>query len=310
MPEDLLIADTGKAQAPDAGLWAPFVPGQLAREAVQVVEALFSLSLKSAETELSELLQSPVKITYGDAAMLRFSDVLRDRGSTDRAVALDLSPIPEIGFLSFELPLLYRALDTLLGAPADITEDPERSITTIDQHILREFFDAFSRSLANVWQPAGSVAFRYLPMLESELDQRATQAGNDPALVLSATIELGDRIAGCRLVIPPWLARLAEMQASEQAGSGPDPIPSAGILKSLGDAVLDVEAVLSGGRLRIRDLLDLSPGRILTVGSCGSNSFDCMVNGRRQFAGELVPNNGRYGIQIAEDTAFERSRSQ
>jgi flagellar motor switch protein FliM len=300
MPADLHIAGSETAQGQDQGPCSPLVPGQLAHEAVAVVDTAFKQFMKAAESELSELLQSPVRIESPETTQTSFEEALKDVGSGERAVALDLAPVPATGFFTFQLPLLFRVLDILLAAPGDIDEDPERSITSIEQHVLREFFDVFARSLATAWQPYGAIAFRYLPLSNVELNLRTAAAAGEPALILSATVELGGRFGAFRLIVPPLLARLAELHSRADDGSVAGPAPSGGVLNCLGDAVLNVDAVLNGARIRLRDLLELTPGRVLVLGHYDSGSFECLVNGTSQFAGELVPDNGRYGIRIGE----------
>jgi flagellar motor switch protein FliM len=306
MPANLRTAGSEDALEPDEALCKPLAPGQLGREVIDIVDKIHASFLKSLEVELSELLQTPVAISSGETGHATFSKALDDGGPEVRVIALDLTPAHARGFLTFPAELLFRILDILLAAPesarAETTFiDSPRAVTGIELHILRDFFDAFTRSLRKAWEPFCPVAFNQINTGE-EAGVR-TIYGDDPALILPTTICVGrdsDALtAEVRLVVSPFLARLAQMKSktsmSQASGSGS---VRGGVLNCLGGANLRVEAVLDGGSIRISSLLDLAPGQILVFGNSEGSSVDCLVNSRRQFTGELVAANGRCAIQI------------
>jgi flagellar motor switch protein FliM len=307
MPADLHIAGSRKPQAPAPGLYEPLVPGQLAEESFELVDRIHRLFLQAAETELSELLQSPVKMIPRETEQSIFSKSPASSPAGDRVIALDLSPVPGCGFLSFSRPLLFGVLDILLATPGNPMDDSGRIVTAIELHVLRELFELIGRTLADTWKQFYPAAFRQLSMPDDELEQRVAAIGSDPALILSANAELGGISGEFRLMVPTCLARIAELKVKSAATSRAEhePIDNDGILERLGDARLEIDAVLQGASIRIRDLLELAPGRILMVGNCDSSSFDCLVNGTPQFTGDLVSRNGRCGIQLGAPRAAD-----
>jgi flagellar motor switch protein FliM len=298
MPADLQIAGSGKAPAASAGLCEPLVTGQLARESVEVVGQIHRLFLKTAESELSELLQLPIKMTPREIEQSAFSDSLKNSSVGDRVIALDLSPVSGCAFLSFSPQLLFRVLDILLATPGDQRDNSGRIVTAIELHVLRELFDLIAEALAETWKQFYPAAFLQIPASDEELEQLMAAAGTDSAVVLNASVELNGGAAGFSVILPTCLARMAGLSLKTPAGRNvPEAIDSA-IFERLGDARLDIDVVLQGAAIRIRDLLDLTPGRILVVGSSTSPAFDCLVNGTLQFSGSPISQDGRCGIQI------------
>lgn len=275
----------------------PLVPGQLTREALANSENIHKSFLQAAAAELSELLQVRVAMNFRDAAQSLFSAAMDHRQPVGCTLALDLSPLAGCGFLIFPRALLFHVLDILLATPENTFDDAERSVTAIELYILREFFEAFARSLRNTWEPFYPVAFNQMSMPPEELDERAAECGSDPALILRSTVDLAEISADIHLIVPSFLARLAQMQSTAAIGPAAEPV-RAGILNCLGDAALRMDAVLDGANIRIRDLLDLAPGQVLTVGNSEGSSFDCLLNGKRRFTGQLVPSGGRCGMRI------------
>ena len=64
-----------------------------------------------------------------------------------------------------------------------------------------------------------------------------------------------------------------------------------------------MEAVLSNLTIRFRDLVDLLPGQIILGEKASDSTFECLVNKRTQFRGELVSAGDRYGFQLTRASA-------
>jgi len=299
MPADLQIAGSGNPPTTGAGLYEPLVTGQLARESVEVVDRIHRLFLKTAEPELSELLQLPIKMTPGETEQSTFSDWLRNSSAGDRVIALDLSPVSGCAFLSLSPQLLFGVLDILMATPGDQRDNSGRIVTAIELHVLRELFDVIARTLAETWKQFYPAAFQRIPTSDEGLEQLMAAAGTDSAVIVNASVELNGGGAAFRLILPTCIARMAELRLKTESASRTDPeVIDVAIFERLGDARLDLELVLQGAGIRIRDLLDLTPGRILVVDSSTGSSFDCLVNGTLQFSGSLVSQDGKCGIQI------------
>src|SRR5580700_11353787 len=99
MPANLRIAGTDNPQKSDDRLCEPLVPGQLGQEAVQKAARIHAAGLKSVEAALTELLQTPVSMTFRKAVQMPFTRVFDDLGPQDHVIALDLAPLRGCGFL-------------------------------------------------------------------------------------------------------------------------------------------------------------------------------------------------------------------
>jgi flagellar motor switch protein FliM len=299
MPADLQIAGSENPPAMAAELYEPLVTGQLVPESVEFVERIHRLFLKTAEAELAELLQLPVKMILQETEQSSFADSLGNSPRGDRVIALDLSPVSGCAFLSFSPQLLFGVLDILMATPGDQRDNSGRIVTAIELHVLRELFDLIARTLAETWKQFYPAAFRQIPASDEGLEQLMAAAGTDSAVIVNTSVELNDQAANLQLILPTCLPRMAELRLKTESSSRTDPTAIDGaIFERLGDARLDLEVVLQGAGIRIRDLLDLTPGRILVVDSSTGSSFDCLVNGTLQFSGNLVSQDGKCGIQI------------
>jgi flagellar motor switch protein FliM len=257
--------------------------------------------VKTVGAELSELLQVPIPANPGESSQAIFAAIFNEAGPEDHVIPLDLSPVPGCGFLIFPAPLLFRVLDILLAMPestsGDTGSDDSRRVTGIELHILREFFDVFTRTLRETWDTAFPLAFHPI-ISEDESETQPEKHGDDLALILSTKIDIGVTSADVRLVLPAFLARLIQLKSAEALNHYASEPVSDSLLKCLGDATLQMDAVMEGGNIRIGSLLDLAPGQILVLGNGEDAFIDFLVNRRRQFAGALIASNGKCAVQI------------
>jgi flagellar motor switch protein FliN/FliY len=91
----------------------------------------------------------------------------------------------------------------------------------------------------------------------------------------------------------------ATAEGAPTAGSVLD--PSLGrSLGTLSQVELNVTVQLGSAELSIRDLMALSPGSVVRVGTQVGEPFPILVNGRVAAKGDLVVVNGRLGVRIRE----------
>ena len=288
---------------PDEPLCEPLPAGQLASNAVATIGELHHAFLRSAQNEMAELLQEPVTLSFQGAKQGPIAASMKGTSNGDRAIELDLSPLSASAYIVFPPALLFRVLDILLGtpaaAPADEENEKPRAVTGIELFILREFFEVFAKSLRAAWEQVYPAKFALKSSSFEEDGPAVPEDASESALVLRSGIELGGLSGDFVLALPTFLARMAHLKSASSAGRDGDPEPiGGGILRNLGAATLSLDAVLQGATIRIRDLLAMAPGQVLTIGNSEDSSFDCLVNGKQQFTGSLVPSGERCALRI------------
>lgn len=257
-------------------------PGILPVDQVGFVESVHRAFLQSLARRLSESLETPVAADLAEIEQMPFAEFLSS--SDGNACLIRLNAVPG-GQAILELPagFIHRVLGILIGAPENAV-CPERGVTGIERHILRECFDQIALALREAWEGHG---VRFEPGPASQGDEAGQPAPEGGAVVADLMVSLGRVQQTLRLAMPALLVRLAVKDTSgpvvsAQAGSRPV------ILEALGAAAVRVEALLGGSSLRMRDLLALQPGQVLTLGPPASCSVECVINGQSKFRGELV----------------------
>src|SRR3569833_1443991 len=298
---------------PDEPRYEPLPAGQLASSALATIEELHQAFLKSAQNEMAELMQESVTMSFQGANQTPIAAAMRGTRNGDRAIELDLAPLGASAYIVFPPALLFRALDILLGTPpaapaGEETEKP-RTVTGIELFILREFFEVFARAMRSAWGQGSPAAFALKPSSFEEDGPAVPEEDSETALVLRSVVELGGLSGDFVLALPTFIARMAHLQSAtvEERGAEAEPA-GGGILRNLGSATLSLDAVLQGATIRIRDLLAMAPGQVLTIGNSEDSSFDCLVNGKQQFTGSLVPSGERCALRIETLAGVQESQ--
>jgi len=212
-------------------------------------------------------------------------------------IVLTLEPLAGCAVLRFSSEVLFKTLDILLASPPAATRARGEAITEIEFYVLRGFFQIFSEALKETWRSLPSVGF--IPVLEPS-EEFLRSNGEAHALTMKSTLEIDGARGDFDVVIPAFLARLS----ANFSEPGPDET-LARITGALGAAKVEMDAVLSNLTIRIGDLAELTPGQILLAEKASDSTFECLVNKRAQFKGELVSAGDRYGFQLACPAAFD-----
>jgi flagellar motor switch protein FliM len=283
---------------PGGEAYKAYIPGQLAAASVEFVERIQRQFLTTLEAELGEALQTPVSATVRKARQVTMKSILDNAEPGGCTIALDLSPLRGCVLLDFPSVLLIRVIDILLASPPATSANSRGSVTEIELHILREVFDIFIKSLQSAWQTVYPVEFK---LLCTGLDEiRQTIAVSDEVTLTSgADLSIGDTQAWFETAIPGYLARVAEIRSRDLASLHPTAAPvQENLLAALARANVRVEAVLQGASVRMGDLVAMREGQILLLGTPPDSAFDCLVNGKAQFKGEMVATGTHQGFQI------------
>jgi flagellar motor switch protein FliM len=268
-------------------------PGILPVDQIGLVEAIHRKFLQSLARRLGDWLQTAVDTDLAAIEQTQFSDFLNSCDGDACLIWLDTKPSVGPAILELSPGFVHRVLSILIGAPENSAR-PERGITGIERHILRECFDTIVLQLKEAW--AGRrVAFE--PMAVAPGEEQAQPALGGSAVVIGSLLSLGGDRESIRLAIPALLVRLA-VTGMSAAAAPPQAASRPLVLEAMRAAAVRVEAVLGGSSLRMRDLLTLQPGQILTLGPPANCSVECIVNGVSKFQGELVSSGRNQAFQI------------
>jgi flagellar motor switch protein FliM len=272
---------------------------------VEFAERLHQEFLESLQAKLTVALGAEARAIFVQTEQSFMARYLTDAEPGIHNAILSLEPLAGCALLRFSSELLFKVLDILLASPPDAIGPRGDTVTEIEFHLLRGFFQVFAEALKETWPTIPSVALT--PSRESA-EESLAGCGDSHSLSMKSTLEIDGATGDFDVVIPAFLARLSlkhlgfnpEETIPADAGARSTP---ARITEALGSAKVDIYAVLSNLTIRIGDLVELAPGQILLAEKTADSTFECLVNKQTQFRGELVSAGDRYGFQLTRAAA-------
>ncbi len=273
-------------------------PGQLPATFTHAAGQIQRAFLELLGSALTETLQTPVSSTHLPPEQGTFGSFLDGDEAAACLVALDLAPLTGYAVLGFSKEILFKALEILTAAPSNTEYNPRETVTGIELHILREFFDAFRNALRKAWQPFYPLEFEIRAIDRDMTRQAALAQYGQAAVILKSRIQCGGADAGFELALPGFLLRLADARKQVPSWTGNEGQVQQSLPAALGRAKVLVEAVLEGSGVRMSELLALRPGQILSMGTPANGLFECMLNGKPKFKGEVTAAGGHLAFRI------------
>jgi flagellar motor switch protein FliM len=289
---------------PGAASYAVCTPGVLPADQIAFVETIHRKFLQSFARRLGETLETPINTDLVGIEQMQFSDFLSSCDANACQVSLNAAAGTSRAILELSPGFLHRVLAMLIGAPENSVR-PERGITGIERHILSDCIDALILDLRETWA-AHRVNLGAASIAEDE-EQAQLPVPEGGAVVVTSVLQLGGSQESMRLAVPALMVRLAAVGMHKAKV----PLPTASrplLVEALRAAGVEVEAILGGPSLRMRDLLALSPGQVLMLGPPANCSVECVINGVSKFRGELVSNGRNQAFQVESPIEPRTSR--
>ena len=278
-----------------------FLPAAQVRFAQDIQENFY----RSVGSVLSAYLEAPIVIASREPRQLPAGEVLKSAGDDVWYLSFASECTEGPVLLALSGGLLRRALGVLISLPTDVTSEG-KPVTEIELHVLREFGDLIVQELVRSW--AGNSlhlkASSWPPLPSADVP-----AGGDTVLlVLESTMRFGDKEEAFFLAVPVMLVRIAA--AETEAERGATGVSHDEIFDVLTDAVVEVEAILEGSPIRMKDLVKLHADQVLMVSRPVGSPFLCLLNGKPKFVGELTCAGQRQAFQIGSviPVGLERRR--
>lgn len=268
-------------------------PNKFNREHVRALQIANETFARQFTTVLSTTLRAVSQVSLRSVGQLTYDEYVRDIPNPSFLAVLSLSPLTGASIFHVPIPLIMTAIDRLLGGTGTGSV-PARSLTDIEQHVVRNLFDRVLRELAYAFESLTAIEPSILH-LESNPQFAQVAAATDMVVVVTYDIRIGGRTGEATLCIPFSSLQpvLDEVTGNALLGgwAAGDPAGVANALATRLDAApLPVSVRFDEVSLSSGQIVDLRPGDVLplhhpvgaplTVSVAGVPRFSAM-SGRR-----------------------------
>jgi flagellar motor switch protein FliM len=247
---------------------------------------------------LSHRLGLACEVTLQSSDEIPCRTFLQKTGDSAFIVSVYLEPQHHIALLQIDSGLLFPLVDLLLGGNGK-SSDISRETTEIEDHIAKEIVQLICHELQACWQPFQLEVHLGTRQSSAQLQRMFVPA--DKALMFSFSVSLPETGGGIQLLLPTAssLLFLRPVQAEAPAA---DPAKPGGmgsrIMERLLDSNFGLELALMGGKVEANHLLNLSTGKILSLGISVRTPVVLRIGGREAFEAVPVRSGQRRGAQL------------
>ncbi len=218
-------------------------------------------------------------------------------------VALGMKPYDWHSLIEVNHSLLSTVIDLVLGGKGKLNTDLNREVTEIEENVLEGFFRLIARELREAWKPIAPIDFDIESIqTKRQLSERAV--GNDALVIISMDLRVAESIGIVRLALPALALTVLRKQFESQRDATParSQETEVRLRQRLGDELqLNVECVLLGSTIRLKDLTTLAPGNVIDTGLRLDEPATILVNGAPKLRGDIVAGeNRKLGFAVRE----------
>ena len=268
-------------------------PNKFNREHVRALQIANETFARQFTTVLSTTLRAVSQVSLRSVGHLTYDEYVRDIPNPSFLAVLSLSPLSGASIFHLPLPLVMTAIDRLLGGTGNGSL-PQRSLTDIEQSVIRNLFDRVLRELAYAFESLTALDPSILH-LESNPQFAQVAAATDMVVVVNYDIRIGSRSGEATLCIPfsslqPVLDEVTgNALLGGWAAGDPQGVANA-VAERLDNAPMPVSVRFDEVFLSSAQIVSLRPGDVLplhhpvgtplTVSVAGVPRFNAM-SGRR-----------------------------
>jgi flagellar motor switch protein FliM len=216
-------------------------------------------------------------------------------------VVFNMEPLKGAAALEINANILFRFIDRLLGG-SGLLPVRLRDFTEVEQVLIERIAVRAMMDLQQSWQHAGTFGFR-IAHVETNPQFVQLTSPNEVVIVVTLNVSVGEERGHMTLVFPhlllePVMPKLNTQRnfAAHQRELSPEEVE--GVQENLLRVGLTVRAVLAEVPISIRDLLELKPGSVVSLGKRANAPAVVEVEGVPRFTGRPGTLNRKRALRV------------
>jgi flagellar motor switch protein FliM len=276
----------------NSGIRAIIDSAMVSYERLPMLEIVFDRLVRLMTTSLRNFTSDNVEVSLDRITSVRFGDYLNSIPLPAILAVFKAEEWENFGLATVNSSLIYSIIDVLLGGRRgqSTVRVEGRPYTTIETNLVKRMIEVVLADAELAFKPLSPVKFN-IDRLETNPRFAAISRPANAAILVRLRIDMEDRGGNIELLLPyatiePIRATLLQMFMGEKFGR--DPIWEGHLATEIGQAQIDVDAVLYEERLPLRKMMALNVGDTLML----ELKPDAMVTVR---CGDVTLTEGRMG---------------
>ncbi len=266
------------------------------------LEMVFERFCRSARTSLSKSLNRNTHFALSSIETVKFGLFLKKLPLPSSLHVFRVSPLPSQGLVFFATPLAFAIVEALLGGKGKKkdTKLAAREFSAIEARLIAKAAATILEELEQAWSAVDSLRCVYV---RSELNPLAVNIvpSSDNVVLANIDVSVEETSASLVFCLPSLMLQpLREKLASglQSTKTEFDEAARAKMRSHLGRTECEVRVRLAEGTVKVRDLLNLSPGDILPLATPAGEPAKVLVEGQVKFKGRAGTRGGNKAVHI------------
>jgi flagellar motor switch protein FliM len=277
-------------------------PDRIAKSQLRAIHQLHDNFVRNLVSSLSAYLRSYLIINLVSVEQLSYSEFLECLPSPTCIASLGLKPYDGNAVLELNSSLIFPILEILLGGDGKMQFSAQREITEIEQVLLDGLFRLILRDLHEAWTFVTQIEFT-IETVETEPQFLQILAPTEAVVAVAIEIRIGDSIGMMNIAMPSIIIKMMRQKFDQQwtlRKSASTDQEQSRMLSLIMGSSLTSEVLLAGPELRLKDLVHLEEGDVLSFEYPATRPIDLLLNGEKKFRGEIVNSRRRAAFRVSE----------
>lgn len=282
-------------------------PDRISKEQIRSLHFLHDRFARNMATSLSAYLRTVTDATIASVEQFTYSEFLMSVPDPTAFYALAMPPLDGLAALELNPNVAFTMIDRMLGGSGR-SVSASRALTEIEQNVIDAVVKLIVENLTETWHSIVDVQFT-ISARETRPQMLQVAAPNEVVVLLGFDVRICDARGMLNICIPA--------SAIESVGAGftqtwhrtrrePTERDRRHLFANLGRVALPVTASLDT-TLPARELLEIQPGDVLSLGTPVERPVDVRVHGTLKFQGRLMAAGARAGLAITAAEGAARS---
>jgi flagellar motor switch protein FliM len=286
-------------------------PNRISKNQVRTLQTVHENFAEVFGYYLVSKLQSIVSITVTSVDQLFYSEFILSVSNPSCIYVFDIEGTDGSGILEISPQLALTIMERLLGGATD-TPPKLRSITPIEQAVIRGVVEHALSDLRNVWRSITDLNFTY-QRLEMEADFVQIAPASEIVVVVSFDVNVGVNTYLMNLCFPTFALEevLTKLNRQQVTTSALKQTPArirenmAVMKQQMETTFLPVVAELGKAALTVRELMDLKSGDVIKLNKRINQEIEITIANKRKLAARPGSVEGKKAVRITRQLTEE-----
>lgn len=273
-------------------------PDRVSKEQIRSLHFLHDRFARNVATSLSAYLRAVTDVNITSVEQFTYSEFLMSLPDPTAFYAVSMNPLDGLLALELNPSVAFTMIDRMLGGSGrGVTLT--RALTEIEQNVIDGVVKLIVDNLTDAWHGIVDVHFK-ISGRETRPQMLQIASPNEVVVLLGFDIRIGDARGMLNVCIPASAIEsvgASFTQSWHRTRREPTPADRVHLHANLSRVRLPVAASLDT-TLPARELLELRPGDVLSLGRSVRQPIDVRIRGSVKFRGRLVREGARAGIRI------------